>query len=141
MAWTTLRDPRTAHSGTYHADTLARLTRAVMRRIPAARAAMWTCDVSIRITGSIAGEDPMAPEVAWVDAAGSRQTASAEALALLAKLRDAHGLRDPSGRTLVIESWEAPRSGRQKRREERAERATAAADEAMLAAFEAEDAR
>ena len=136
--WTTLRDPRTAHEGAYDAETVARLMRAVARRIPEAHAAMAEGrPLSGRLTGAILGEDPMAPEVAWTGPDGSRRTGSPEAAATLAAIRDAHGLGDPTGRTLVIESWERGRGIRGKHRSLARDAAERDSDEALLAAFEA----
>lgn len=136
--WTTLRDPKTAHSGAYHSKTVASLMRAVARRIPEAAKAMTRGSVSVRLTGAILDEDPMAPEVAWIGEDGARAVAGAEATALLCAIRDAHGLRDPSGRTLVIESWEMPRNARSRRASLERDAAEQPVDEAMLAEFERE---
>lgn len=139
--WTTLRDPRTAHAGTYHASTVASLMRAVARRIPQAVDAMRRGRVSVRLTGAILDEDPMTPEVAWVGEDGHRIACGPDPVALLIAIRDAHGLGDPTGRTLVIESWEAPDDEASKRASLQRDSAEACRDEAMLLAFEAEAAR
>lgn len=138
--WTTLRDPRTAHSGSYHANTVASLMRAVARRVPGVTGAMARGNVSVRLTGSLLDEDPMTPEVAWIGEDGVRTIAGPEHVALLAKIREAHGLTDPTGRTLVIESWEASPDASGRRRDVDGEGQDAPSDEAMLAEFEAEQA-
>lgn len=139
--WTTLRDPRTAHAGTYHAGTVASLMRAVARRMPQVTDAMQRGSVSVRLTGAILDEDPMAPEVAWIGEDGKRATCGPDPKALLIAIRDAHGLGDASGRTLVIESWEAPEDGASRQASLQRDSAEACRDEAMLLAFEAEAAR